>query len=684
MGDTEVKNFNKQLDKLESKAAEELIVDGTQESSASDSATKFNVDPLALMVQDTFNELSKQRSGIEKRWLEDLRQYRGQYAPEVYTRLGKNRSSAFMRITRNKVTTVDSRLKDFLFSAKGDAVFSIRTPERPSLAREVENALYQQHLQATGQEMTGEQFEAKVQEIANTRAKKMQQTIEDQLNEAKFIDRTSAVIHSGDVYGTGILKGPMVSISKKNQYAQHIREDGTKEWKLISKDKFIPYISTTAVWDFYPDMSFTEVQECTRIVERHRMSRSDMIGLLNRPDFNTKAIKNILDQYPTGNYKLQTFENSLFNIGNLDSMLQSSLSTDLSKDRYEVLEYWGYLTADVLEQAGVTIPDKLRSSVELAACIWVCGNSVIKASLAPLEGVKWPYYLYYYDKDETCIFGEGIPSIMRDVQELINSSFRALLDNAAICAGPQLEVNMSLLDESEKIDEVYPFKVWARTGRGAEASSPAIRVFNIDSHSEEFLSMCKLFEEYGDTVTTIPRNAWGEQAQRTSSGMSMMMGSANITIKDQVKRFDSGIIKPFIEAMYHWNMQFNTDNSIKGDYCVVAKGTSTLIAKEVQANSLMQFLNITSNPNDAMVVKRSNIIRELAETLDLDNSNLLNSPEEVASMQQQQAQEQQKERAFMTQMVETAREYGISPKDMIATMQDFYKMEQARAKNETA
>lgn len=44
--------------------------------------------------------------------------------------------------------------------------------------------------------------------------------------------------------------------------------------------------------------------------------------------------------------------------------------------------------------------------------------------LAPIEGVRWPYHLYYLDHDETSIFGDGLASIMRDDQKMLNASIR--------------------------------------------------------------------------------------------------------------------------------------------------------------------------------------------------------------------------------------------------------------------
>jgi len=71
------------------------------------------------------------------------------------------------------------------------------------------------------------------------------------------------------------------------------------------------------------------------------------------------------------------------------------------------------------------------------ANVWLLPDGeVIRAVLQPIEGQTWPYQLYYLDKDETSIFGEGLASIMRDDQEMINAAIRMLLDNAAKTPAP--------------------------------------------------------------------------------------------------------------------------------------------------------------------------------------------------------------------------------------------------------
>jgi len=177
-------------------------------------------------------------------------------------------------------------------------------------------------------------------------------------------------------------------------------------------------------------------------------------------------------------------------------------------------------------------------------------------------------------------------------------------------------------------------------------------VIDMPNHIADLSALVTMFENNADEVTAIPRYMSGENAQGgaagTASGMSMLMGAASIVMKDLISSFDEGITKPFIQALYRWNMQFNTDDSIKGDFDVAASGTSSMVAKEVRAAQLDSFSQLASNPLDAPFIKREELLRQRAEAHDL--MNVVKTEEEVAAemnnpmaqqgqqMQQMQAQ----------------------------------------------
>ena len=161
--------------------------------------------------------------------------------------------------------------------------------------------------------------------------------------------------------------------------------------------------------------------------------------------------------------------------------------------------------------------------------------------------------------------------------------------------------------------------------------------------------MLQTFLRMGDEVTTIPRYMWGESgdmkgAGKTATGLSMLMGSVNITLKDQIKNFDDGVTKPYIRAHYFWNMEFNSKENIKGDFGVVAKGTGSLIAKEVKLETIVKYLQVISSFPEliqAIDVKKLNDI--LTDILELDSitksANQLKSDADNAQQREVQNEE---------------------------------------------
>lgn len=654
---------------------EDVVVDSSSADQIGDRNARLR-ESIAKMVREAFELSEAGRRDIERSWIASLKQYKGVYDEDVLARIRPNRSRAFVRITRNKVRTVDSRLSELLFPANGDKNWDITPTPIPSLNPETKKQIIQAYQQESGQEISQEKLDLLLVDTANKQAEKMSKVIHDQLVELKYREIIREVIHSGNIYGTGILKGPLVTISDNKQYYKVVENDGTERWMLKEYDKIIPFIENVRLWDVYPDMEATNFQDCRYIVQRRKMNKHELLSLANRQDFNGKTIRTYLNTYPDGRYEKKQFEISLQSIGDIIS--DAHADSPKSK-KYEVLEYWGYVSTDDLRNFGVDIPERYSDSLEIPANIWVLGNRVIKSVLSPLEGIRWPYYVYYYDKDETSPFGEGIPQVMRDIQDLTNSAFRAMLDNAAISAGPQIELNLDLLSEDEDLQDVHPFKTWMRTGQGADAANPAIRLLNMPSYTTEFERMLNIFSQYADEVTTIPRHMWGESTPgvgRTASGMSMLMGSANVSIKDQVKNFDEGITKPFITAMYHWNMQFNQNEDIKGDYGIAARGSLSLVAKEVYTQALLQFAQLTSNPLDANVIKRAPLIRKIAEAMDLNHNLFIMSDEEIAAQQQQSEQQQAEQKEFMNMIIETAREQGVSPDALLTSLKEAYATHQ--------
>lgn len=600
---------------------------------SSDAQQLTSLSSLGPMLIGEFNQAENDRRTTELRWLQDLRQYRGQYDPEVIAAIGANRSKAFIRKTRVKVKTVNARCMDLLFPANAARNWSLDSTPVPSLTPEQNYDIKKTLAQALKRLPTRDEFDDAVKQLAKNASKQMTKVIDDQLADVGYKKIAKKVLHSGNLFGTGILKAPLVERKIRQRFVQ---EAG--KWVLKTETYTVPFIDFVPLWRFFPDMSSTELEDCRYVYERHLMTKAALLKMAEKKSFSTERIRTHVIANPKGQIQSRYYDSELMNIGDRVTNMQDN-------GQYEVLERWGWLDAESLIAEGMVIPQNRRHETFFTN-IWLLPNGiVIKMVLQPINGVTWPYHLYYFDKDETSIFAEGLGAVMRDDQTMINAGARMILDNAAITAGPQLEVNMRLMARNEKADEMYPFKIWPRTGE--DANSPAVRVLEMPSKITELQGIVGMFENNADEVTAIPRYMYGENATAgaagTATGMSMLMGAASIVMKDLISSYDE-VTEGFIRGLYRWNMQFNPDQSIKGDFDAVATGASSMMAKEVRAQQLDQFAAVCANTLDAPYIKRDKLLRQRAEAHELND--VVKTEEEVRKdadnpQTQMQAQMQQ-------------------------------------------
>lgn len=598
---------------------------------------------IGIDLMGEFNTAEKLRHEVELRWLNDLRQYKGQYEPDEVTKL--KGSKAFMRKTRVKVESVDARMMDLLFPANRLRNFGVEATPEPSIPTPMKRKLIELLTAATGQPPDEATIQGAVQQAAQQAASKMETRISDQLSEGRYRDEARKVLHSGNLYGTGILKGPLVERRERVSYVWQ-DEANKKKGGFVRESHYFaaPFMTEVPLWRWYPDMNVTRLEDARFAWEHHRLSKAYFAALADRKTFRSDVIKSHINTNPYGSIRPRTYESELRNMGD-----QKLVSFSEQSYQYDVFERWGWIDAKTLAECGIKVPED-RMHETFFGNVWVLpGGEIIKVVLNPIEGMEWPYHLYYLDKDETSIFGEGLAAIMRDDQRMLNAAVRMLLDNAAICAGPQFEVLTKAFAPGTRFSDIHPLKVWPRTG--GDMQYPAIRALNFDSHMDELLKIMQVFDANADEVTAIPKFTYGDNPQKgaagTMGGLSMLLGQANISLKDLVVSWDEGITKPFIQGMFYWNMKFGSDDTIKGDFNVVAKGASSLIAKEVRGQALAQF-GATLQPEERPRVKWKEFSRQKAEAFDLEDivmsdeefKTFSESPENQQAMQMQQMQAQ--------------------------------------------
>jgi len=616
-------------------------------------------------------ELNKSyRRPKELEWIESLRQYKGIYDPEI--RIDPDNSHVYPKITRSKINIVLSRLHEMLFPEL-DRNWEVEPTPEPKLSRDIVMQIAMSLVKQppidpqtgqpqidpqTGQPVpvqlpTKEELSRAIKYFAKEVSAKMQSEMDDQLTEMNYSEETKKVLRSGLLYGTGILGGPLVNQRTKRQW---VPDEQTSDFTENISNEDVPFMEFVRIWDWYPDMSVAEIDQASGFFQRAIMTKHDLRQLMKRPDFYKDIIKQFLTDFPNGNYTPESWEVDLQQIevdaSSRDNRTVIQTSTTGGTDalnrtsyrqggkRYEVLQFWGYIDGEDLEACGITKPDgtPIDNSLEYLAHIWLLGKRVIKAML--FEGALDHYKVFYYEKDETSIFGEGLARIMRHSQIAVSSASRMVLDNGSICSGPQVELNWSLLHEGTDLNSFYPRKIWYRDGRGIEAQYPAIRSLEFASHIPELIQIITLFKNFGDEETCLPTWLIGEQVNNENSKQtSGRQSTITVSIKDVVKNFDT-FTEHVMRDLYSWNMEFNPRQDIKGDFQCKPRGVSSLVMKEIRMAALTNLKN-TMQPEDWPYVPRREFLSETfkAHDINIELRTEQEAQEIIASQRDERAQE---------------------------------------------
>jgi ribosomal protein L22 len=380
------------------------------------------------------------------------------------------------------------------------------------------------------------------------------------------------------------------------------------------------------------------------------MSRHQVRELANRPDFFGDVIMDYLKNNQRGNYKRRGFETELKAMG-----VQNNVN-DNDGRKYEAVIWDGYVAAGDLAAAGVDVKDKdMADHVE--AVVWVLDGKVIKAEFNPwvvldVDNKVNSYHHFIFEEDESTLFGNGLPNIMRDSQMSVAATARMLLDNASITCGPQLEMNTALLDQnvSQDVSTIRPYKIWYRAGTGTDAQVPMIKDININSHMDELLKVMVKFEAFADQETFIGPATGGDMQKtpsepfRTAAGASMLRGDAALPFKDVVRNFDL-FTQSVLGSIVAFNRQFNEDQNVQGDTQVIPRGATSLVAKEVRGMAIDQMTQILPE-EEKRYLNHYEMLQERLRSRDFDPGDMVCSKEEAqardkAAADQATAQAQQ-------------------------------------------
>jgi hypothetical protein len=595
---------------------------------------------------------SRYSYGVDKRWTEDEDQYNAkdniakqasqmmtsvEQGYPVTTQMAKpHRSTVYIGLTRQKTNAAEARLADILLPTD-DRNWGIQPTPKPTMM-----AMGRDERMAgdkdTGQPMMDPDTQQPLRmkdiaraamKVARDKAKAMQLEIDDQLTECDYNGEMRKVIHNAARLGTGVIKGPIVMNRTRKAWQPFKDMEGNVIHQLEIVQEMSPASFSIDPRNVWPDPGCGDnIHHGKGMYEREQLTVRQVRELAKQPGYMKDQLRKVLEEGPK---KSATFQE-----------LKDDDQRDIARDVFEKWEYWGEVDYDDLKTAGLKLGEDKDELKSISACVVMINNTVVKVYLNPLEDGALPYDFFVWEKVADSVWGYGIPYLMRAQQKVLNAAWRQMMDNAGVSSGPQIIIKAGAIQPADKQWQLSARKIWFATD-DVDDVRKAFTAVEFNSYQAELAAIIKMAMELADQETGVPAITQGEKgaAPDTVGGMQMLMNSANVVLRRLVKQFDDSITRPHIRRYYDFNMMYNEDEEVKGDFTIDARGSSALLVRDIQNQAFLNLLAAGANPVYGVYLDTQKLFEKALQAQHIDPAEVLKSEDELEKIKEAAAQPQQ-------------------------------------------
>ncbi len=586
--------------------------------------------------------------GIETQWAEDQAYYEGEEessrvayykgmtlgSPLLAKPKNDFKSKIFLNITRPYVETAASKVIEVLCPVD-DRAFSIvpspipfavmggqemrgtAIPQEMGAPPGQAPMVDQNGMPAAPQQIQQQQVEKSVEDKLRIAARGAERWIDDALQECGYGRELRRLVDDAARLGTGIMRGPIptVRVSRK--------VDGDQ---LVMVEEIVPESKCISIWNAFPDPACGDnIHNGQYFIEHDNLTEKQVRELIAAPGYIPSAIEEVLRQGPQENATTALVK-------------APHESSDQAAKNYHIWYYHGFLSVEDVVAMGCDCGD-IEGGV--AAVITIINDTPIKAHLAPLSAGKFPYDFMCWQRTAGSPWGIGIARQIRACQSILNATVRSMMENAGLSSGPQIILGRGSIIPADGSWVITPRKVWLlKPDADIPDVTKAFNAVQIPSIQQELLETVNFVLKMAENVTGLPILLQGQQGPtgvpETVGGMQILVANASGLLRRMARIFDDSITKPHVTSYYEWMMEFGEDDSIKGDFQVIPRGSSALVIKDMRATFLIQVVpQLIANPNFGIDPAR--YFKEVAKLNGLEPSDVQFTEAELQALMQQEA-----------------------------------------------
>lgn len=439
----------------------------------------------------------------------------------------------------------------------------------------------------------------------------------------KFVAARKAIaecILNAAVFGTGVAEIIADEELEMTPAMEPIMEGDMQAVGVMEKTRTVFKVRPVMPQNFLIDPVATSIKEALGVaideyVPVHQVRMAQEAGIY-RSDVDVEVAATDIDLEPTQDLTLYT------------------------DDKVRLTKYYGLVPRDLFNEDaddGETVKEK-KEYVE-AIIVIANGGVLLKAEKNPYMMKDRPVVAFPWDVVPGRFWGRGICEKGYNAQKALDTELRARIDALSLTVHPMMAVDASRLPRGTKL-EVRPGKAILTNGNPAEILQP----FNFGRLDPTTFNQSATLQQMVQMATGaidaagIPGSINGDS---TAAGISMSLGAIIKRHKRTLINFQEAFLIPLVQKVAYRYMQFDPERYPAKDFKFVASSSLGIIAREYEVTQLVQLLQTMGQDSPMYPLLIQAIV---------DNMNLSNREEIIASLQQAMQPNPQAQEAQMQAM----------------------------------
>ena len=461
--------------------------------------------------------------------------------------------------------------------------------------------------------------------IAKTAAEKAEKRVADWLVECNYPGEMRKVIFDSARIGVGLLKGPVPDISR----GQSLSRKGN-EISIETVESVKPVAQWKDVWNFFPDGACGEnIHNGDHTFERDFLTGRKLKDLKKQrgqdgtPIYLSEQIDKVIEEGP----------------GKINLTEGANPNSKPHKNRFEIWYFYGTLTRADMEAAGAVGIEELPDDVvEVHAIATMVNDTVIRATINPLDSGKFPYRVMPWSRRAGHWAGVGVGEQCKLPQSMVNGGTRALLNNGGLSAGIQIIMNQHAIMPADSSWAITPNKLWhVAEGETLDDVRKAFLSVEFPNVGEAMMNIINYAFKLAEEATNIPLITQGQvngQTPDTFGAVSLQNDNAHSLLRSLAFICDDNVTEPMMKDFYEWLLlDPNVPDDEKGDFQINARGSISMVEKAIQEKTLILLLQAANNPAYGADPKK--VFTELLTAKRIDPRKIQYSEDDLVKMQNQ-------------------------------------------------